>query len=676
MKRRAMKLWRDIKKVTRFDLALFHGRKKLVYACVGVTLVPALYACIYLSSAWDPYAHLEQLQVAVVNLDVGAEANGQPVNLGTSMVDGLLAKHTFTFMRVGDERTARSLVTSGDASFALIIPPDLSASAMRATGDHAGRVRVLYSEGNNFMISGVAKRFAAEFAHSTNEALNAKRWGVVFDTVDASKEELARLKDGVAQLTDGAAKLDEGLEQAHAGSTALATGAERAHAGAERLADGAHQVAAGTSALTTGVGKLGDGLKTMRDRLPADESLSALAQGASQVAAGQQKLTAGLEQLADGSDRARDGARQLKEGTAGIPLVGGKVSQGAGKLEAGLTTLSQGTAQARDGSRTLADGSLKVADGTARLTSGVAQLGGGIRTMADKVPDQVTLAKLSNGAGQVADGTGELNMGLGKLSAGAAKLDDGLARLSDGADRLHGGLTQLSDGLTVKVERPAGDPQGLAASVEPQLEALTEVGAYGNSMAPYFLGLSLWVGVVMMGFIFQLRWFPQRVSTVNRLALVLGRMAVPLVLVTSQATLLTLALRFVLHAQMPSFWHVWLIAVLSSVTFLTMLLMLIGLLGDVGKVAALLLLVFQMGASGGVFPKELSGALFRFVHPWLPFTWVVRAGRAAMFGAFDGAWASALGMVVLFGIASVTIASLLGRWKFVARHRFTPLLDV
>lgn len=145
MNRRVSKLWRDIKKVTRFDLALFHGRKKLMYACVGVTLVPALYACIYLSSAWDPYAHLEQLQVAVVNLDEGAEVKGQPVNLGASMVDGLFAKHTFTFVRVGDETKARALVTSGEASFALIIPADLSVSAMHATGEHNGRVRVLYS---------------------------------------------------------------------------------------------------------------------------------------------------------------------------------------------------------------------------------------------------------------------------------------------------------------------------------------------------------------------------------------------------------------------------------------------------------------------------------------------------------------------------------------------------
>ena len=33
---------------------------------------------------------------------------------------------------------------------------------------------------------------------------------------------------------------------------------------------------------------------------------------------------------------------------------------------------------------------------------------------------------------------------------------------------------------------------------------------------------------------------------------------------------------------------------------------------------------------------ELSGGLFQTVHDWLPFTWVVKAFRASLFGAYDG----------------------------------------
>ncbi|HEY4221866.1 MAG TPA: YhgE/Pip domain-containing protein, partial [Myxococcota bacterium] len=91
---------------------------------------------------------------------------------------------------------------------------------------------------------------------------------------------------------------------------------------------------------------------------------------------------------------------------------------------------------------------------------------------------------------------------------------------------------------------------------------------------------------------------------------------------------------------------------------------------------ALLLLVFQMSASAGVFPVELSAGVFRFVHPWLPFTWVVQATRALLFGAYDGAWLPALARVAVFGVIAIALTALLGRWKWVPRHEFTPLLDV
>ena len=77
-----------------------------------------------------------------------------------------------------------------------------------------------------------------------------------------------------------------------------------------------------------------------------------------------------------------------------------------------------------------------------------------------------------------------------------------------------------------------------------------------------------------------------------------------------------------------------------------------------------------------VFPVELTSGVFRFVHPFLPFTWVVQATRALLFGAFDGAWPAALARVAVFGVISIAIAAALGRWKLVPRHAYGPLLDV
>lgn len=671
-----MKLFDDVKKVLRFDLALFHGRPRLLLACLGVTLVPALYATIYLGSTWDPYSKMDQLPVVVVNLDRGAEVRGRHVAIGDSIVGRLEEKHTFQLSKLSDEAQARDLVRKGDAAFAVIVPEAMSENAMRASTASPARVRVVYSEGNNFMTGTVAKRFADELTRNTNEVLNTERWTVVLGTVDASRGNIEKLKDGVSRLKSGAEQLDEGLARAKDGATKLAAGAERANDGSAKLADGAGQVSAGTQQLTRGVSQLGGGLRQLRDALPAQEKLDTLSRSARQVADGQAQLTTGLTQLADGTTKAKDGARQLKEGTAGIPLVGGKVSAGAGKLEAGLTQLESGAQKAQAGSAKLASGGAQVADGVDALTGGVTKVTAGVRTMAEKVPADETLQKLADGSTRVAEGTGALHSGLGALAQGSKQLEGGLVKLSDGATRLADGLETLEQALPASVDGLDGDAHGLAATVQPELESLTTVGAYGNSMVPYFLGLSLWVGVVMMGFIFQLRWFPSRVRNARSLALVLGRLGVPLMAVLGQATLLALALRFVVGATVPSFFALWLITLTTSAVFLTVLVMLVGLFGDVGKVIALLFLVFQMGASGGVFPLSLTSEVFRVVHPWLPFSWVVRAGRAALFGAFDGAWLQAVGVLALFGVASVAITAIGARWKFVPRHRFAPLMDV
>ena len=681
-----MKLVADLKRVVWFDAALFHKRRKLLLACVGATLVPALYAAIYLSSAWDPYGHLDALPVALVDLDRGVDVPRHVV-VGATIVDKLHEAHTFAWRDVASEDEAKAAVTHGDVVFAVVIPDDFSANAVPGAKAKPGRVRILFSEGNNFMAATIAKRFAGELAHGTNEALNEERWSVVLQTVDQSKGGLDKLKTGVAQLVDGSTQLVDGMLQAHDGASQLHDGASQAHIGATQLRNGGAQLSDGVGALTDGVQKLGDGVRTLDDKLPSTDTLAQLKDGAHQVREGNATLASGIEKLDGGAHQAKAGAAELRTKTAKVPIVGGKIAAGAGKLEDGLDKLGQGLDQAKDGSDKLAAGTKKLDDGVTRLADGIIVAHEGVHAMATRLPAAEQLARLKTGAAVLADGTGKLDDGLAKLDDGAARLHDGLGALSDGANRLHAGLALLQSSLPSDDVGGAltGDARGLASSVEPEMISLTSVGPYGNSMAPYFIGLSLWVGVVMTGFIFRLRWFPARLRApthtlrpVSRVSLALGRLAIPLPIVVGQATLLVVAMHFV-GVTLPSLASVlalWFLAVVTAITFLCVLTMLIAICGDIGKVIALLLLVFQMSASAGVFPIELSAVVFRFVHPYLPFSWVVTSSRALLFGAYDGAWLPALARVALFGVLSLAITAAFGRWKLVARHDYAPLLDL
>ena len=68
----------------------------------------------------------------------------------------------------------------------------------------------------------------------------------------------------------------------------------------------------------------------------------------------------------------------------------------------------------------------------------------------------------------------------------------------------------------------------------------------------------------------------------------------------------------------------------------------------------------------------LTGDFFQTVHAWLPFTWVVKAFRASLFGAFDNGWLQAWAAVCWIGVAALLASIFLGRWRLVGAEEFRP----
>ena len=81
-----MTFFRDAAAIFRMEMTLFRRFPKLRISAIGVMVIPALYALIYLASVRDPGAHTGELKAAIVNLDQGLEYRGQPVNMGKDIV--------------------------------------------------------------------------------------------------------------------------------------------------------------------------------------------------------------------------------------------------------------------------------------------------------------------------------------------------------------------------------------------------------------------------------------------------------------------------------------------------------------------------------------------------------------------------------------------------------------
>jgi len=616
------------------ELAVVRRFPRILLAIVAVGVVPAIYALIYLTSVWDPAGHTADLPAAIVNEDRGVTYMSHSVNVGEQLTATLLAKRAFGFRVMTNEEEARAEVRRGTLAFALLIPPDFSADAVPGAQRGAGRLVVYTSEGNNYSSAGLARRFAGELGHQVNEMLNEQRWTLVLNAAAGSQQRLEQLKQALLALRDG--------------SQTLASGAAQYSTAAREVGNGFKQV--------------NGGIRLIQSKLPADADLRALKSGAQQLAAGQHELGSGLVQIGEGLDQLHggagqlgDGARRLQRESADIPFVGERIARGAGELAGGADKLRGGLEQAQaamsktqDGNLKLTDGATALEGGVGKLTDGMGALSAGIRTMAGKLPEDRRLDEFVQGGTQ----------------------------LAQGAQRLLTGVRTIEAALPASITRIQGSASGLADSVEPRGEGVAPVANNGSAFVPNMVSVALWIGAVMAGYLFNIRIVLSDHTHYPKLAKTLGKITVPALIVLLQVALVLATLLGVLEVQAPNVAALALTMALASLVFLVVLFAILHVFGDFGRILTVLLLTLQLSAGGGVLPVELSAGFFRTVHSWLPFSWVVQAFRAVMFGAFDNGWVHACGVVLLSGAVAVGLMAIFGKWKDVLLADYKPTIQV
>ena len=143
-------------------------------------------------------------------------------------------------------------------------------------------------------------------------------------------------------------------------------------------------------------------------------------------------------------------------------------------------------------------------------------------------------------------------------------------------------------------------------------------------------------------------------------------------LVALQAALLGATVTWGLHVPVHNIAAFATCLGVAAMSFLMIVLFFSRTMGDAGKVFAMVFLAVQLSASGGVLPVELSGGLYEIISPWMPMTWTVQAIKAAMFGAYGGAWTTPMTWVGLAGIATLLLACWIGRWRYLHPAQMQP----
>src|SRR5699024_5764078 len=134
-------------------------KKSVLLSVIVALLVPLIYAMIMLSPKWGPQDNIENLAVAVVNNDAGAEQNGNRINVGEELVLSLQENPTLGWDFVSSEEASRGM---NDMKYYMTIevPADFSQKVTTVMDKNPERPELKYiqNEGLHYMAAQVTDR--------------------------------------------------------------------------------------------------------------------------------------------------------------------------------------------------------------------------------------------------------------------------------------------------------------------------------------------------------------------------------------------------------------------------------------------------------------------------------------------------------------------------------------
>ncbi|MEJ8306615.1 YhgE/Pip domain-containing protein [Saccharibacillus sacchari] len=433
------------------DLKTHLKNPKILIPIIVVLFIPVLYSGLFLKAFWDPYGKMDEIPVAVVNLDQGATYDGTTLQAGQDLVDELKKDGSFDWQFVNADTAAQGME---DETYymRITIPEDFSQKATTVLDEQPQTAQIEFSpnKGYNFLAGQIGETAMKEIKAKVSEKVTKTYTEKLFVKLDTISEGFGDAGEGAGKLKEGAGELGNGAGALKDGATRLKDGLAQAGDGAVQLKDGAGRLEKGTLQLQSGA-------------VTIQENLDKLAAGAVTLQNGQAKLEKGATQLKTGSDSLQAGASQLAGGLGQLSDAHGTIEQGSTALVQGATQLQAGIGQAAEGVGSLRDGLKQSASGSAQLKEGLvassaasAQLNAGAQGVADGLEQLLQASpqlaqspdaqKLLATAKTVAAGSSELSAGQAKLSAGAEQLDGAQQQMLSGAEQLAAGGTQLQSG--------------------------------------------------------------------------------------------------------------------------------------------------------------------------------------------------------------------------------------
>lgn len=322
-----------------------------IIVMIGISLIPALYNIIFLSSMWDPYGKLSELPVAIVNKDQAATYNDEKLTIGEDMVSNLKDSNSLDFHFVDEGEGERGL-RDGDYYMVVTLPSNLSEKASSILTNHPEQMTIDYqtSSGHSFIASKMSDSAMTQIKQTVATNVTQSYTKALFKKMGDLKIGLSKAANASLQLADGSNKLSDGSQTLTTNLQTLAQSSFTFSNGADQLSTGLGSYTAGVNQLNLGLGNFNTGLNQYTSAISQiDNGLNqlnsqtpALVSGLTQLDLGTQAYTGGVSQLNSGLKQFSLGIDTYTNGVQSLSSGANQISKQSETLRTGLTQLNQG----------------------------------------------------------------------------------------------------------------------------------------------------------------------------------------------------------------------------------------------------------------------------------------------------------------------------------------------
>ena len=669
---------KNIIEIFRKDIKEVFRKTNTWIIIVGLIFLPSMYAWPNILSSWDPYGHTNNIKVAVTSEDDGATVDGKELNLGKSLVEGLKNNKNLDWQFVSNKQEAEDGVRIGNYYASIVVPKNFSQDMTSVSRTEPQRATIEYTVNEkinaispkitNSGASAIANNISKNFVETANGIIFEKlhEAGIKFEenlpSIEKAKEEIFKLNDNFSTYESTLSELIGKVEYGYN----ILNNVQNTLPEIDRVATNSIMIADKAGITINNIQGFNERLlPIINNHLNVVEEVS---KEANVIAKELQKKPDKTEEI-----KARQKAldNRLQASIERLQLVKNifeyfnKLSNERlfnNQLER-VTTLSNDITTIKEVNNNIynkMDHYDEIADTVkeefvnksarinevssnmnSKLNVEVAPLISQVLSKAEVNIDKVsgiiagaqgdlpaverklseTEVKISNAYGKLLSLQAQMPSAKSKIQ----KLTDEIKKADSGIDK-----NQLFNLLKVDYKQQA---EFFANPVKLQENKLYHIENYGSAMTPFYTVLSIWVGSLLMSSLLTTK-VEDEGKKYKPYQKYFGRGLLFVIISLFQTLIITLGDMYVLGTQATSPYRFVIYALLISLLFSSIIYTIVCILGNVGKAVCIVLLVLQLGSSGGTFPIQMTSEFFQALYPKVPFTYSIGLLREAVGGVY------------------------------------------